>query len=154
MFSCGYAVITTLYLVVLVINDMSLASLVRRLEMLESVFLTFGALFETVCNVAVPRYARARMRYESDCISVMGFSGFCCLASALSAGRFWLMVEHGVDPVLGLLALARPNEIDFSVADGRSWLLFNFEDCMTLDLRAFEDAGRLTTMYPAVLVCY
>lgn len=32
-----------------------------------------------------------------------------------------------MDPVLGLLALARTNEIDFGVANEQGWFQFNFE---------------------------
>lgn len=89
-----------------------------RLTMLEFVLLTIGAFFETVCDAVVPRYARARMRYKGDPIDVNGLSGFGCWTLAVSVELFWMMEEFDVDPIPGLLGLARSNGIDLDGAEG------------------------------------
>lgn len=103
-------------------------SQVRRFAMLEFVVLTIGAFFWTVCYGFVKRYGSARMRYESDRTDVIGPLGSRCWTLALSVGLFQLMEEYDADPVMGLLAIERANEIDFGAVKERGWFLFNFED--------------------------
>lgn len=63
--------------------------------------------------------------------------GLRCWTLELSVGIFRLVEEYGVDQILGLLALARANDIVFSEAGERGWFPFKFEDSIVYDLRAF-----------------
>lgn len=135
-------------------NDTSLTSRARCLAMLEFVFLTIAALLRTVCLCVVLRLASARMRYESDCICVIGPFELRCWVLAVSAELYWLMEEHDVDPVLGLLALERANKINFGVANKPGWLWFNFMDSIVYNLREVKNTGHFSVAHPAVLVRY
>lgn len=57
------------------------------------------------------------MRYENDCIGMTGMLDLHFWTLALSVGIFWVMKEYHVNPVLGLLAAVRGNQIDSSVSD-------------------------------------
>lgn len=64
------------------------------------------------------------------------------------------MKKYDVDPVLGVLALAHANKIDFSFTEKSGWFTCNFEISIVYDLRALKDPGRSIFTYPAVPVCY
>lgn len=65
------------------------------------------------------------MPYERDPARMIGPLGSRCCCVAQSAGLFRLKKEYGVDPVPGLLAVARANEIDFDVENEPDSFLLN-----------------------------
>lgn len=64
------------------------------------------------------------------------------------------MEEDDVDPALGLLAIARANEIKFSVANEPVWFPFSFKDRIVHNLSVLEHPGRTSITHPAVPVRY
>lgn len=119
----------------------------RRLAILEFVVLTIGTFFWKLCFRVVPMNGSARMRYESHCKGAIDPLGLRCWAMMLSVGLYRLMKKYDVDPVIGLFALARANEIDIGVADEPVWFPFNFEDRIVCDPGAFEDPGHSIVMH-------
>lgn len=63
---------------VLALNYTQLMSRVRSLRLMEFFALTTDVFFKTVSHLLVPRYASARMRYESDRMGVIGRLGLRC----------------------------------------------------------------------------
>lgn len=64
------------------------------------------------------------------------------------------MEEYDADPVLGLLALTRPNETDSGIANEPGWFPINFEDSIVYNQPEVEDLERSVVTYPAVFVRY
>lgn len=67
---------------------------------------------------------------------------------------FQLKEEYDVVSVLGLLALASENEIDFGVAIEPGWFPFNCVKSIVYDLRAFEDPEPSANTRPTVPMRY
>lgn len=59
-----------------------------------------------------------------------------------------------MDHLLGLLTMARANEIDFGVAVEQGGFAFNFEDSIVDNVKVFENPGRSVVAYSAVPVHY
>lgn len=124
-------------------NETSLTCLVRRLVFLEFFFFTISAFFWTVLYGVELSYHIARMRHYSGYISVITQLSSCYWTLALSDLQFKLMEEYDADAVLGVLALARANEIDFDVGKEPVWFLLSFENRIMNYLRAFYNLGAL-----------
>lgn len=93
-----------------------------------------GAFFRTNLFSVQLRYGNAMLRYESGCLGMTSSLGLRCWTLALCAGLFRLMEEYNVHPVLGLLVLARSNEINFGFTDEPDLILSNFEDSIVYGL--------------------
>lgn len=60
------------FLLLLATDDTSSTIRMRRLTMLVFVALMIAAFFRRFCFGVLPRYASGRIRYESDCLGVLG----------------------------------------------------------------------------------
>lgn len=117
-------------------NRMWLTNRVRRLTVLEILVLMIGAFFGIVSNGLVRTYAVGRMLYKSDHIGVHGLLGSRCSTLVLSVELFLLMAECDFNPELGVLALLRAIEINFSVEDQPGYFLSSYNDSIVYNLRA------------------
>lgn len=133
---------------------MSVTSRMRKLKILEFVISTIVAFFRTVCYDVMPKSSSLKMWYDGHCEGMTGRLGFCFCMLALSAELLRLMEEYDVDPLLGIFASARVNEIDLNVADVPRWVSFLFGDSIEYNLMEFENPGRSSITHPALSVRY
>lgn len=110
-------------------------SRVHRLAMLEFEVLTIDVFFSIIWCVTVPIYSNASIFMESYRISVTSLLERRVWTLALRAKIFRLTEELGFHLVLGLVALARVNEVYFSFADETGYFSFSFTDSIVYDLR-------------------
>lgn len=76
-----------------------------------------------------------------------------CSASFVTASR-WLLLEYGVDPVLGLLLLALADDVKMSAATSPRLVHICYDNIRMYDLRVFCGSMQIPATLSAICTRY